>query len=50
MKNVYYNNYSNLAYILNLWAKRGLIKERELVVFFTRYIVEKEDIIYENTD
>ena len=44
MKNVYYNNYSNLRYIFNLWAKTGFIKERELVVFFTRYMVETEDI------
>ena len=44
MKNAYYSNYSNLEYILNLWAKTGLIKERELVVFFMRYIVETEDI------
>ena len=44
MKNVYYNNYSNLRYIFNLWAKTGFIKERELIVFFTRYIVETEDI------
>ena len=44
MKNVYYNNYSNLEYIFNLWAKTGLIGEKELVFFFTRYIVETEDI------
>ena len=44
MKNVYYNNYSNLEYIFNLWAKTGLIKEKELLIFFTKYIVETEDI------
>jgi len=41
MKNVYY---SNLEYIFNLWAKTRLIKEKELVVFFIRYIVETEDM------
>ncbi|RKX83135.1 MAG: hypothetical protein DRP57_08510 [Spirochaetes bacterium] len=44
MKNVYYNNYSNLEYIINLWAETGLIKERELVIFFMKYIVETENI------
>ena len=44
MKNVYYNNYSNLEYIFNLWAKTGFIGKKDLVVFFTRYIVEMEDI------
>ena len=44
IKNVYYNNYSNLRYIFNLWAKTGPIGEKELIVFFTRYIVETEDI------
>ena len=44
MKNVYYNNYSNLRYIFDLWAKTGFIKKRELIVFFTKYIVETEDI------
>ena len=31
MKNVYYNNYSNLRYIFNLWAKTGLIGEKEYI-------------------
>ncbi|NOY08259.1 MAG: Rpn family recombination-promoting nuclease/putative transposase, partial [Spirochaetes bacterium] len=44
MKNVYYNNYSNLRYIFDLWAKTGFIKKRELIIFFTRYMVETEDI------